>query len=116
MSQTIPIRAVLMASEIKNGSNGFHRFVFKVDGGRSGMANVTVMISQDAHRKLTQQMTRARIHPMERELLLKAWARWAIALRFDELGLLPATLTITASDVDDSGAYASDLGRTLRAG
>jgi hypothetical protein len=60
MSSTIPIRAVLMSSEIMNGGSGFHRLVFKVDGGRAGMTSVTVMISQDAHRKLLQQMVRAR--------------------------------------------------------
>ena len=114
MSSTVPVRAVLMSSDIKNGSPGFHRLVFKVDGGRTGMAQVTVMISQDAHRKIAGQMVRARMQPVEKTLLLKTWARWEIAMRLEEQGIIPQTITITASDVDDFGAYASDLGRTLQ--
>ena len=110
-----PIRAVLMAAEIRENGNGFHRLVFRVDGGRSDMFSVTVLISQDAHRKLTQQMQRARFSPGEKSSLLKSWAKWEIALRLEESGVLPATLTITASDLDDFGAYASDFGRTLLA-
>ena len=37
MSQTVPVRAVLMASDIKTEATGFNRLVFRVDGGRSGM-------------------------------------------------------------------------------
>lgn len=113
MSQVAPVRAVLMSSEIQSGGTGFHRLVFKVDGGRTGMTNVTVMISQDAHRKLVAQLIRARIQPTERTQLLKHWARWAIGLRQDEVGVIPATITITASDIDDFGAYASDLASTF---
>lgn len=116
MSSTVPIRAVLMSSEIMSGGTGFHRLVFKVDGGRSGMSSVTVMISQDAHRKLVQQMSRARFQIVEKSQLLKTWARWEIALRYNEKGVLPGTVTITARDIDDFGAYASDLGRTLQVG
>ena len=116
MSSAQPIRAVLMSSEIMSGGNGFHRLVFKVDGGRSGMSSVTVMISQDAHRKLAAQMTRARIGPVEKSTLLKTWARWEIALRYDDLGTFPSTVAITARDVDDFGAYATDLGRALKVG
>ena len=116
MSSAIPIRAVLMSSEIMNGGTGFHRLVFKVDGGRSGMSSVTVMISQDAHRKLVTQMSRARFQPVEKTALLKTWARWEIALRYADKGVLPGTVTITARDIDDFGAYASDLGRTLQVG
>ena len=116
MSNTIPIRAVLMSSEIMNGGSGFHRMVFKVDGGRAGMSSVTVLISQDAHRKLVQQMSRARFQVVEKAALLKMWARWEIALRFNDTGVLPGTVTITARDIDDFGAYASDLGRTLQVG
>lgn len=116
MSSTPPIRAVLMASEIMTGGTGFHRLVFKVDGGRMGMSNVTVMISQDAHRKLAAQMARARIVQVEKASLLKIWARWEIALRYNESGVIPLTVTITARDVDDFGAYATDLGRALQAG
>ncbi|MGE0598488.1 MAG: hypothetical protein AB7N24_18345 [Dehalococcoidia bacterium] len=116
MSSTVPIRAVLMSSEIMNGTSGFHRLVFKVDGGRAGMSSVTVMISQDAHRKLVQQMHRARFQVIEKSALLKTWARWEIALRYNDSGVLPGTVTITARDIDDFGAYASDLGRTLQVG
>lgn len=116
MSSTTPIRAVLMSADIKSGGTGFHQLVFKVDGGRAGMTQVKVLISQDAHRKLTGQMLRARFQPVEKSALLKTWARWAIALRLEELGVFPQTLTITASDVDDLGAYAADLGRALKVG
>lgn len=116
MSSTLPIRAVLMSSEIMDGGVGFHRLVFKVDGGRSDMSIVTVLISQDAHRKLVLQMSRARFQLVEKAALLKTWARWEIALRFNESGILPGTVTITARDIDDFGAYASDLGRTLQVG
>jgi hypothetical protein len=102
-----------MSSEIMNGGSGFHRLVFKVDGGRAGMTMVTVLISQDAHRKIVQQMARARFAPVEQNTLLKTWARWEIAMRLEENGVLPATVTITSRDVDDLGAYASDLNRTL---
>lgn len=115
MTHTAPIRAVLMASDIRAGGSGFHRLTYKVDGGRAGMTNVTVLISQDAQRKLATQMARARLQPIEKTALLKFWARWAIALRLDEVGLIPATITITSSDVDDFGAYATDLGRALQA-
>lgn len=114
MTSPTPIRAVLMSSAIMDGGTGFHRLVFKVDGGKHGMSNVTVMISQDAHRKLSGQITRARIGNVEKSTLLKTWARWEIALRFQELGVVPSTVTITARDVDDFGAYAMDLGRTLQ--
>ena len=116
MSSTVPIRAVLMSSEIMNGGSGFHRLVFKVDGGRAGMTSVTVMISQDAHRKLVQQMSRARFQVVEKSSLLKTWARWEIALRYQDSGVFPGTVTITARDIDDFGAYATDLGRTLQVG
>ena len=105
-----------MASEMKTGTTGFNRLVFKVDGGRNGMSQVTVMISQDAHRKLQQQMLRARYARIEPEQLIRAWARWEIGLRTAEQGFVPATITITASDLDDFGAYASDLARTMQLG
>ncbi|KAA0238680.1 MAG: hypothetical protein HUU14_08300 [Dehalococcoidia bacterium] len=116
MSKVVPIRAVLMAAEIKEGGTGFHRLVFKVDGGRTGMFSTTVLISQDACRKLTAQMQRARVQRMDRASLLKTWARWEIAQRMDETGLMPDTVTITASDLDDYGAYAMDLARSLAVG
>ncbi len=115
MSSSIPIRAVLMSSDIKADGTGFHKLTFKVDGGRSGVANVSVMISLDAHRKLTTQLARARIGRVEKSVMLKTWCLWALAERMEDVGALPATLTITARDIDDFGAYASDLGRVLQA-
>lgn len=112
---TTPIRAVLMSAEIRENSNGFHKLVFKVDGGRNGMSNVTVMISQDAQRKLTTQLQRARVSTGDKRQLLKSWARWELGQRVEDAGTLPATLTITASDLDDFGAYAVDFGRSLQA-
>lgn len=108
-------RTVLMSADIKAAGAGFHRLVFKVDGGgRAGIAQVTVLISQDAHRKLATQMARARMRPIESVLLLKTWARWEIVQRIDQYGVVPTSVTITASDLDDFGAYATDLGRTLQ--
>ncbi len=115
MSSTIPVRTVLMSADIKNGGTGFHRLEYKVDHGRGRMSMVTVLISQDAHRKLASQLTRARLPVIEKSQLLKTWARWVIAMRLEDDGILPRTLTITASDLDDFGAYAVDLGRHLRA-
>jgi hypothetical protein len=105
-----------MSSEINSGGTGFNRLEYKVDGGRAGMSTVTVLISQDAHRKLAAQLVRARLPVVEKPQLLKTWARWEIAMRLEDHGVLPRTITITASDLDDFGAYAVDLGRHLRAG
>lgn len=116
MTRTTQLRAVLMSAEIKTGGSGFHQLVFKVDGGRGGMPQVTVLISQDAHRKLTAQMTRARLQPVEAALLLKTWARWEIAQRMQTSGTPPHSVTICASDLDDFGAYATDLARTIHTG
>jgi len=113
MSSATPLRAVLMAAEIRDNGNGFHRLVFKVDGGRSGMTGVTVLISQDAYRKLAGQLSRARVQHVERSILLKTWARWEIATHLDEQGVLPSTVTVTASDLDDFGAYAMAFARVL---
>ncbi len=115
MAAIRPIRAVLMSAEIRDSGSGFHRLTFKVEGGRSGMANVAVMISQDAHRKVSAQLSRARAGRFERDQLLKTWARWAISLRIEDLGVVPATITVTASDVDEFGAYALELATLLQA-
>lgn len=116
MTSPIPVRALLMSSDIKEGGTGFHRLEYKVDGGRGSMSVVTVLISQDAHRKLAAQLSRARLLVADKPQLLKTWARWEIAMRLEDHGFLPRTLTITASDLDDFGAYAVDLGRHLRTG
>lgn len=108
-------RAVLMAADIRDNSNGFHRMQFKVEGGRNRMSEVTVLISQDAHRKLAGQLAKARVHQFDKSALLKSWARWEIQSRLREYGVLPATITITASDLDDFGAYAMDFSQTLKA-
>ena len=113
MSSEIQDRAVLMVADIHESGSGFHRLKFKVEGGRNRMSEVTVLISQDAHRKLTVQMARARVHTFDKAALLKTWARWEIAQRIQEQGFAPATITITASDLDDFGAYATDFARTL---
>lgn len=116
MSRDIPIRTVLMSADIKTGGTGFHRLVFKVERGRGSMSQVTVLISQDAHRKLSFQLSRIRLRPGDTLALLKTWARWELEHRIGELGVVPSSLTITASDLDDLGAYAQDFGRLLRAG
>ena len=104
-----------MSADIKSDGTGFHRLAFKVEGGRAGMSSVTVNISQDAHRKILVQMNRARQPRYERDVLLKAWARWAISLQFEDMGVIPATITVTASDIDEFGGYANALGETLKA-
>lgn len=109
------LRTVLMSADIKQGGTGFHRLVLKVERGRGNMSRVTVLISQDAHRKLTAQLARAHVRPAETLELLKTWANWELEHRVEEFGDAPASLTITASDLDDFGAYALDLGRALRA-
>ncbi len=116
MSRATSPRTILMSADIKSGGSGFHRLVFKVDsGGRAGISQVTVLISQDAHRKLALQMSRARLRPVEPSVLLKTWACWEIANRIENHGVPPQSIAITASDLDDFGAYATDLGRTLQA-
>lgn len=115
MNRSTQLRAVLMSADIKTGGSGFHQLVFKVDGGRRGMPQVTVLISQDAHRKLVAQLARARLQPVEAVLLLKTWARWEIAQRMQADGIPPNSVTICASDLDDFGAYATDLARTIKA-
>ncbi len=109
---TPAIRAVLMAYAPESSDNGFHRITYKVEEGRSQMTTVAVMISRDAQRKLGSHLSRAGARTSS-EKLLKAWARWAISNRLDETGSLPATITITGSDIDDTGAYASGLRATL---
>ncbi len=115
MNNDLTLRTVLMSADIKNAGAGFHRLLFKVDPGRGSISQVTVLISQDAHRKLSSQLSRARMRPGDTLTLLKTWARWELEHRVRELGIVPTSLTITASDLDDLGAYAQDLGRLLRA-
>ena len=111
---TTPVRAVLMALQIERSDNGFHRVLYKVDGGRAGTLDVNVLISRDAQRKVTTQLNRGGTRRIDTERLVKTWARWAIAHRLDEGDQLPKTITITASDVDEYGAYAASLGDFLR--
>lgn len=109
-------RTLLMSAEFNDGSSGFHRLTFKVDQGRGRMlTTVTVLISVDAYRKLATQLARARLPRVDRDRLLKLWARWEIGIRLQEHGVLPSTLTITASDLDDLGAYAHGVSRALLA-
>lgn len=109
------LRAVLMSAEIMKGAAGFHRLAFRVDTGRGNIEDVTVLVSVDAERKLLSQLARARMPRPESARLLQTWARWEMGLRFRESGALPSTITITATDLDEFGAYATDLGRSLRA-
>ena len=117
MTEPTAFRWVLMSSDVRDGTTGFHRFGFKIDGGRVGMSEVTVQISVDAHRKVVSQLSRARMLPNDRAdkaALLKRWAIWDVGNRYRENGFVPKTITITASDVDEFGAYATDLGRSLK--
>lgn len=110
------IRSMLMSAEFNDGSSGFHRLTFKVDQGRGRtLSNVTVLISVDAHRKLATQLSRARLPRVDRDRMLMMWARWEIATRLQEHGVIPSTLTVTASDLDDLGAYAHGFSRALLA-
>lgn len=116
MSTDGSIRTLLMSADYTNGASGFHRLVFKVDQGRGRtLSNVTVMISVDAYRKLAMQLNRARFPRLDRDRLLMSWARWEIASRLDDHGAIGATITVTASDLDELGAYAHGFGRTLLA-
>ena len=115
MNRAIPLRTVLMSADIKPAGAGFHRLIFKVERGRGAISQVTVLISQDAHRKLSSQLARIRVRPSDTLGLLKTWARWDLEHRVQDQGSVPTSLTITASDLDDLGAYANDLGRMLQA-
>ena len=94
--------------------NGFNQLVFRVGTTRTSIETVTVLISNDAWRKLSAQLLRARMPKVERDQMLKRWAKWEIEAHAEQ-GPLPGTLTITASDLDEYGAYATDFGRTLLA-
>jgi hypothetical protein len=107
-------RSVLMSIRTAQSGNGFNELVFRISVDRSTIQTVTVLISNDAQRKLAGQLTRARMPKVERDQMLKLWAKWELAMRAEE-GTLPSTLTITASDLDEYGAYATDFGRSLLA-
>lgn len=115
MSNKAQHRAILMAADIRDSGNGFHRLRFKVEGGRARMSEVTVLISLDAHRKLLSQMGRSNRFAADKPRLLKSWAFWEIGQRTAEFGIAPATITVTASDLDEFGAYAAALLSTLDA-
>ena len=108
------VRCVLMSISTANTPNGFNQLLFRVSATRASIETVTVLISNDALRKLNAQLVRARLPKIERDQVLKRWATWEIAAHA-EMGPLPNTLTITASDLDDYGAYATDFGRSLLA-
>jgi hypothetical protein len=114
VNQAVLVRAVLMSSTLRTESAGFSRLQLRVDGGRWGMFDVAVMISTDAYKKVVEQRRRARqprLGPLE---LLQAWSRWEISRRLHEDGSVPATITIAASQVDDFGAYACEIGRSIK--
>jgi len=115
VSRGIPLRAVLMSLSIEESGKGFHRVSYKIDGGRSGAHRITVMISADAYRKLAGQLTRLGVNRVSVSPLIQEWAKWAVVQRLSETGELPETMTITASDVDDLGAYAAGFASALGA-
>ncbi len=113
MASVAGVRAVLLSAELQPGRTGYHRLRLRIGGGRMETTDVVVQISEDAYRKVTGQLARARFHPEEKRSFLKRWAQWEIARRLEEGGGLPSTITVTAYDVDDLGAYALDLGYSL---
>jgi hypothetical protein len=104
-----------MAADIRDDGTGFHRVLYKVEDGHGAMTSHTVLISQDAFRKMQSQLARGRFRAIDRAVLVKKWALFEIMLRLEDTDLIPATITITARDLDDLGAYASDLGRRISA-
>jgi|SRR5688572_3131665 hypothetical protein len=112
---TNTVRSVLMAADIRDDGTGFHRVMYKIEDGHGVMSSVTVLISQDAFRKAQSQLSRARFRAVDRAVLVKKWALFEITLRLEDTDLIPSTITITARDLDDLGAYASDLGRRIAA-
>ncbi len=116
MSKTVQLRCLLMSAEYNNGTTGFHKIAYKVDQGRGqNIGTVSVMISVDAVRKLSAQLLRARLPRIDRDRLLLSWAKWEIQLHMEDHGTLPKTITVTASDLDDFGAYAHGFGNMLLA-
>lgn len=115
MRRGVPLRAVLMALNIEESGKGFHRVTYKLDGGRNGAHRVTVMISADAYRKLVSQLSRLGVSRVNVSTLVQEWAKWAVAERIDDGGEVPDTMTITASDVDDLGAYAAGFASAIGA-
>lgn len=113
MRRSIPLRAVLMSLSIEDSGKGFHRVTYKVDGGRNGVHRVTVMISADAYRKLASQLSRLGVGRVDAASLVQEWAKWAVAERLDLGPDVPETMTITASDVDDLGAYAAGFASAI---
>lgn len=113
MSSKTSAAPILMAANIRDSGNGFHSLRFRVEGGRSRMTEVVVLISQDAHRKLLSQAGTAHRHFSDKSTLLKAWANWEISQRTAELGMTPSNITITSSDLDEFGAYTAALVRSL---
>lgn len=109
------LRSVLMSIRTADSPSGFNELVFRVSVNRTSIQSITVLISNDAQRKLAGQLLRARMPRVEREQMLKLWAKWEIGNRLEFGEPLPATLTITASDLDEYGAYATDFGRSLLA-
>jgi len=116
MASNDRLNVVLMSADLRPGdAPGFHRILFRIETGRRPLGLVAVQISQDAFRKLRSQMMRLANARPDEAALLKGWARWALVQRI-ESGQAPQPLiTITASDVDDFGTYASEIRRILKA-
>ena len=111
------LNVILMRTDIRPGeAPGFHRITFRIENGGRSLGLVTVQISQDAFRKLRSQIMRIASGRRDESALLTGWAKWALVQRIESGQTLQPLLTITASDIDDYGTYASEIRRTLRAG
>jgi hypothetical protein len=111
------LNVVLMRTDLRPGdAPGFHRIAFRIESGTRPLGLVTVQISQDAFRKLRSQMLRLSNMRPDEAALLTGWARWALVQRIESGQPPQPIVTITASDVDDFGSYASEIRRALRAG
>lgn len=111
------LSVLLMTTDLlAEDAPGFHRIVFRLDGGGRSIGLVTVQISRDALRKLRRQIARVTHVRPDDAALLKGWAKWALIQRIESRQPFQPLLTITASDVDEFGSYASEIRRGLRAG
>lgn len=112
-----PIRAVLISTDLRGAAGyGFHRFVFRLEGGGRPLGNVTVQISQDAFEKVTRQLSNGTNARADGLTVLRTWAQTELTLRLRDPRNIAPLITITATDVDDLGGYASELGRNLKVG
>jgi hypothetical protein len=117
MKNSPPIRAILISTDLRDAAgHGFHRFVFRIEAGSRAVGNVTVQISQDAFEKLTRQLARDSGARADGLTVLRTWAHTELMGRMRDPQNIAPLITITASDVDDFGGYATELGRSLKVG